>query len=260
MAQQQTIGRGKVYLAEMPDVNTPGIDFRYVGNTTSFKFNSETTKLDHFSSDDAIRLKDRSVVLGVDYKTEMVTDNLDSDNVAMFFLNTKGSLVQGVVGSATEVIGPILNGRSYQLGVTSPATPSGLMGIDPTGFAVALNPASTGLVDGVDYIMDLTSGIIHFLEASTIAVDGVSIDVTYAVLGTTRDTIITGEDQINASLKFVADNPIGANRNWYLPKTLISPTGDYELKTGDEWGTITFDLEALKLDGYEIAYANGVPA
>ena len=258
MIQQQTIGRGKVYLATMPDGNTPGKDFKYVGNTTSFKFNSEPTTLDHFSSDDSIRLKDQSVLLGVDYKTEMVTDNLDSTNVARFFLNDKGSLTQGVVAATLEALASISNGHSYQLGVTQP-TPAGVMGLDPTGIIVQVNPLGALLVENVDYVLDLTSGIIHFLEASTIAVDGVSIDVTYALLATTRDTIITGDTQLNMSVRYIADNPIGQNRNWYIPKTLISPSGDYELKTGDDWGSITFAMEALKLTGYEIAYANGHP-
>ncbi len=259
MVQEQTIGRGKVYLAAMPDENTVGADFRYVGNTTSFKFNSEAETIDHYSSDSSIKLKDKSVILGVDYATEMVTDNMNSDNVAMFFLADKGSLVQSVVASSIETLVSILNGRSYQLGVTANA-PTGLMGIDPTGFLVKVSPAGASLVDGVDYVMDLTSGVIHFLEGSILAVDGASIDVTYAVLGTTRDTIISGESQINVSLKYIADNPSGANRNWYLPKTLISPTGDFELKSGSDWQTMTFNMEALKLEGYGIAYANGMPA
>lgn len=259
MIQQQTIGRGKVYLALMADPNTPSDDFRYIGNTTSFKFNSEPTTLDHFSSDSAVKLKDKSVLLGVDYSLEMVTDNIDSDNVAMFFLNSKGELVQGSVVSGTEIIGPITAGYSYQLGVTANA-PSGLMGIDPSGFAVAVSPAGAAMTEGVDYEIDYDSGMIHFIATSALATTAISVDVTYAVLSTTRDTIISGESQINASVKYIADNPVGKNRNWYLPKTLISPTGDFELKSGDDWQTMTFGMEALKLDGYDIAYANGMPA
>ena len=257
--EDYTIGRGKVYLAMMPDENTVGGDWRFVGNTTSFKLGTNPTKKEHFASTSRFKTKDRSIVLGVDYNFEMITDNINSENGAMFFSNSKSTLTQAVVASSTEIIGPILAGHSYQLGV-SLAAPSGLMGIDPAGFAVAVSPGGTALVEDVDYVMDFTSGMIHFLPGSILAVDAESIDVTYAVLGTTRDVIISSETQINASVKFIADNPSGPNRNWYIPKAAISPTGDYVIQSDSEdWQTVTFAVEALKLSGYNIAEANGEP-
>ena len=257
--QDYLIGRGSVYLADMPNENTVGSDFRFVGNTTSFKFAVDPTKKEHYASTSRFRLKDKSVVLGVDYNLEMITDNLNSENVAMFFSNQKEVLTQGSVVSGTEIIGPILAERSYQLGV-SLAAPSGLMGIDTAGFGVAVSPAGAALVDGVDYIMDFNSGMIHFLAGSALAVDAVSIDVTYAVLATTRDVVISSETQVYASVKFIADNPSGSNRNWYIPKALISPSGDYVVQSDSEdWGVMTFSVEALALTGYNVAEANGVP-
>ena len=258
--EDYTIGRGKVYLALMSDEYTVGTDFRHIGNTTTFKFNTDPTKKEHYASTSQFRLKDKSVVLGVDYNMEMITDNINDENVAMFFSGQKSALTQTVVTSSTEIIGPILAEHSYQLGVSLSA-PSGLMGINPTGFAVAVSPAGAALVADVDYVMDFDSGMIHFLPGSILAVDAESIDVTYAVLGTTRNVIVSSENQIYASVKHIADNPTGTNRNWYLPKTSISPTGDYVVQSDSEdWQTLTYAVEALKLTGYNIAEANGVPA
>jgi hypothetical protein len=59
----QTLGRGKVLLLLVQARYAVPAGFRYIGNTPSFNLTIDNQKLEHFSSDEGIRKKDKSIIL-----------------------------------------------------------------------------------------------------------------------------------------------------------------------------------------------------
>lgn len=256
MERNYTLGRGKVHFARFKPGTTEPDGFFYIGNTPEFSLTIESETLDHFSSDEGIREKDDSVPLEVNRTGSMTTDNIIPKNVALFFFGSSTVLTQAPVASTTETIEDINAGHSYKLGVTSNNL-TGYMGIDNTGFVVEVG--ATPLVAGTDFEMDYDNGILTLLPASTLAVDGVDIDVTYAVLGSTRERVISGSEPVEGAMMYVTKNPKGTNCVFYMPYVKITPNGDYALK-GDEWQQIPLALEILKPVNGEAIYRDGDPA
>lgn len=256
MAQNYTLGRGKVHFARFkPGTQTPD-GFFYIGNTPEFSLTIESETLDHFSSDEGIREKDDSVPLEVNRSGSMTTDNIDPKNVALFFFGSDTVVTQAVVASAPFLIEDIKAGHSYKLGSTS-INPAGHFGINPTGLTV--EQGVTPLVAGTDYTIDLDGGIISFVEGSAIAVDGVDITVTYAIRASSRSRVISGSEPVEGAMIYRTRNPKGDDVVFFMPYVKITPNGDYALK-GDEWQTIPLSLEILKPTTGEAIYRDGTPA
>ncbi len=255
MANNYTLGRGQVHFARFKVGTQTPDGFFYIGNTPEFSLTIESETLDHYSSDEGIREKDDSVPLEVNRTGSLTTDNIDPKNVALFFFGSDSTVTQASVVLDTEVLTTIKAGHSYKLGVTG-ANPAGYFGIDATGFDVAAG--ATPLVVDVDYTVDLLSGIITFLEGSAIAVDGVDIDVTYAVAGSTRERVISGSEPVEGAMMYITKNPKGSDAVFFMPYVKITPNGDYALK-GDEWQQIPLALEILKPTVGEAIYRDGTP-
>lgn len=256
MADNYVLGRGEVHFARfLPDTQTPE-GFRYLGNTTEFNLNFQSTKLDHFSSDRGIREKDDSVVSEVNRTGSLITDNIDPENVALFFFGDTSILT--VVGATVtdESIPDVELGRSYPLGVTL-VNPMGARkivfpGSGGTLFAAKKAPA-TALVNLTDYTFDPDTGL--FKPTLTgLLVNGDDVLVTYTTSSSTRTRIISGSQSVDGALRFISRNPKGAQTDYYLPWVSLSPNGDYALK-GDTWQAIPFNVEVLKKTGYEALYA-----
>jgi len=253
-----TLGRGKVYFSRFKSGTQNPEGFRYLGNTPEMSLNIEQDTLDHYNSDEGIKEKDDSVPLEVNRTGSLITDNIDPENVALFFFGSSTALTQAIVAQDTETLTGIKADHAYKLGVT-PSNPAGYFGIDPTDFAVAVSPAGTTLVEDVDYTVDLDIGVITFLEGSLLATDGEDIDVTYAVASSTRSRVISGSDPVEGAMMFVTKNPKGTDCVYMLPYIKLSPNGDYALK-GDEWQQIPLSIEVLKSTGKEAIYRDGLPA
>lgn len=250
-----TLGRGKVHFSRFKTGTQIPAGFYYIGNTPEFNLTIESETLDHFSSDEGIREKDDSVPLEVTRTGSLITDNIDPKNVALFFFGEETTVTQAAVASSTETLEEIKAGHSYKLGVTA-NNPTGYFGIDTTDFEVSVS--ATPLVAGTDFEMNYDTGILTFLETSTVAVDGVDAEVSFAVAASSRDRVISGSEPVEGAMMYIAFNPKGKNFDYYLPYVKITPNGDYALK-GDEWQQIPFTLEALKPTTGEAIYMDGRP-
>lgn len=256
MAQEYTLGRGKVHFARFKSGTTIPDGFRYIGNTPEFSLTIEAQNLDHYSSDEGIREKDDSVPLEVNRSGSLTTDNIAPENVALFFFGEASTITQAAVAAAPEIIQDVRLNHSYKLGST-PLNPAGVFGINATGLAAELSPAGTALVLGTDFTVDLNSGIVTFLPGGLVT-EGVDVEITYAVRASTRTRVISGSEPVEGAMMYVTKNPKGADCTYYLPYVKITPNGDYALK-GDEWQQIPLTLEVLKLEGREAIYRDGVP-
>lgn len=255
MAQNNyVLGRGEVSFARLNPDGTLGA-FRYIGNTPELSFNIESEELEHFSSDRGIREKDDSVPLEVNRSGTVTTDNIQRDNVALFFFGEATTITQAVVASAPETFNDVPVGGVLKLGV-SVSNPAGYLGIDTTGFTVT--SAGTPMVSGTDFEMDFDMGILTLLDTSAVHDAVADVVVTYAVRGHTRDRVISGSTPVEGALLYREYNPKGKNHVWYMPKIKVTPSGDYNLK-GDDWQTLPMALEILKPDNAEAIYRDGAP-
>lgn len=128
MANNYVIGRGKLYFDQFVTGTQTKTGERYLGNTPALSINSAYQNLDHYSSDEGLRVKDDSVQLQVDRTGSFQCDNISMDNVALMFGATAAVDGQAAdVGTAETFT--MYAGRVYQLG-SSDDNPHGVINVD----------------------------------------------------------------------------------------------------------------------------------
>lgn len=261
--KKYTLGRGRVFFDRFPpnaviSALTRGDGERYLGNTPEFSTTSESEDLEHFDSDAGVRVKDDSVQLTQSRSGSMTCDNIDGDNVALFFSGSASTLTQAAATGVVEVFTSARRGRFYQLGVSA-GNPAGVRNISNVVIRSGGAPWSTIVAQAGNYQVDEVRGRIY-IEADAPGINLANIQVTYDVAASTRERIVSGSSSIYGSLRFVAENPKGENRDYFFPYVKLAPSGDYNLK-GDEWQTMTFEFEVLKkASNVEALYIDGQPA
>lgn len=248
----QTLGRGELHFSLFKSGTETPAGFRYLGNSPEFNVTIENETLDHFSSDRGIREKDKSVVLETTSTGSLTLDDIQLENLALFFFGTTSTLVQTSATAETETFAGVKQGLSYQLGQTT-ANPTGVRSVTN----VVVEVATVAQTVDVDYTVDLELGIITIVAGGGIA-DAADIDVTYDRSAVNRDQVISGTDQIEGALRFISYNPEGDKIDYYFPKVKLSPNGDFGLKS-DEWQQLPLSVEILKATGVERIYADGRP-
>lgn len=253
-----TLGRGKVLFDRFNQNvaignNTKGEGYRYLGNTPEFSTTGSTEDLEHYDSDAGVKVKDDSVQLTMDRSGSFTCDNIDRHNLALMFQGLAQDLTVVAAPSVVETI-TVKKGRFYQLGETE-ANPSGNRMVTigsiksgAPGFAATVTPAG-------NYQVDEALGQVFILADAADIDDDMVLQVTYAVAASTRGQVISGSSAIYGQIKFIADNPKGINRDYYMPYVKISPDGDYNLK-GDDWQTMGFNFEVLKRGSLEAVYVD----
>lgn len=250
-----TLGRGEIWFARFSAGTTPG-GFRYLGNTPELNLTIEAETLDHYNSDAGIREKDDSVPLEVNRTGSLVTDNIDPENVALFFFGTASTETTGILAAQAYQITNVQLNHAYMIGAT-PSNPAGVFGIEQGGASWSVQVGATPLVEGTDYEVDYLNGMITFLSGATVAADD-TVDIVYDTLANTRSRVISGSEPVEGAMIYRTVNPKGADATFYFPYVKISPNGDYALK-GDEWQQIPMSLEVLKLATAEAIYRDGDP-
>lgn len=130
------VGRGKVYFDRFLPGTMTSTGERYFGNTPTFSDGVTVTNLDHFSSDQGIKEKDKSIVLQIENTISMSTDNMQFDNLAVWF--SGDNLAEDVAAETglTQEVSATL-GNFYQLGTTDDR---------PEGCGYVLNVVATTTV------------------------------------------------------------------------------------------------------------------
>lgn len=243
-----TLGRGELHFNKFKPNTMVGIGERYFGNTPEVNQTVESETLDHYNSDRGVREKDASVVLQTNRTGSFVTDHISPANLALFFLGDSEVLTQTAATAETETFDEVQPGLFYQLGV-SEANPTGVRNVE--NVVVTVNSDTMTL--GTDYLVNEELARIEILLGGGIS-NGDSVTVTYDTKAATREVIVSGSTPVEGSLRYIANNPIGDQIDYFWPWVKITPNGDFALK-GDEWQSIPFNFEALRRPGYEAVYA-----
>jgi hypothetical protein len=253
MANNYVLGRGKVFFDPYAPntTNTTGED--YLGNTPEFSITIESEKLDHFNSDEGVRVKDESVLLELNRTGSFTCDNISPANVARFFLGDADTVTDTGITAGSFTITGAVGGRYYQIGTD--VNPSGVRKVTINTITDGTDP----LVAGTDYTLDSDLGRIYIIPGGL--GDGANINISdYDTAANTRTQIVTAANaEIEGALRFVAFNAQGDQLDYYMPYVRLTPSGDFALK-GDEWQVLSFDVEILKKDDTtEAIYIDGRP-
>lgn len=251
-----TLGRGELHFNKFKPGTMAGIGERYFGNTPEVSTNVDSENLDHFNSDRGVREKDASVVLQTNRTGSFITDHISPENIALFYFGEVKQLTQTAATGETNTFAAVKQGLFYQLG-ESLATP---MGVRKVSNVVVTDDESTptSYVLGTDYLVNLDLGRIEVLAGGGIT-DGTNLKVTFDTEAYSQELVISGSQAVEGSLRYIANNPVGDNIDYFWPWVKITPNGDFALK-GDEWQQIPFNIEIMRRSGYEAVYASKRPA
>ena len=248
-----TIGRGQTFFNKfIPGTTTPTGE-RYLGNTPSLNLTSTYQDLPHYTSDYKVREMDDNFTLQTDRAGTFTVDNASIENVGLMF-GSEATAETGTAATAqSDVFEEVKQGYWYQLGEGT-ATPDGVTNVSNVVVTVGVTPT----VADTDYTVDLDTGRIYIIEGSTVITEGSDISVAYDVAASETVIVVEEGEQVEGSLRFIADNPKGKNKNYYWPYVRIQPTGDFALK-GEQWQVITFQFAVLTpKDGRKRVYVREV--
>lgn len=251
-----TLGRGELHFGQFRTGTQVPRGERYLGNSPELSYTASQETLDHYNSDRGIGVKDASVVTQQDYTGAFVLDSIDLKNLAYFFMGEVALLTSVSTPVSDEPISAVETGLTYQLG-TSSARPAGARMLSAVTVANATTPANVP-VAGVDYVVDLERGRLTILESATMIDDDDNLTVDYTIGASTVEQVISKGETIEGTLRYIANNPAGANIDYLMPWVKISPNGDFNLK-GDDWQQLPFTIEILKKGSLSQVYANGQP-
>ena len=254
------VGRGRLYFNIFKKgSNTPASGELYFGNTPELTLTADTETLDHYSSESGLRNLDASVLLEYTQGGNFTTDEINADNLALFFLGDKTVVTQTQMTDRKETLTLLQKGRYYQLG-TDDVTPTGVRNIDnfqivvaDAGTSISVGSGDISTIPGAtalpedNYEIDLATGRLYIEPDASDIGSGKTAAVQYDVGAQARTTVIGKANMIYGSLRFISDNPVGTQKDYFFPKVSLQPDGDYALK-GDDWQVMGFTFRAMKLN------------
>lgn len=256
ITNEYAIPRGRVYFDPFDANGLPTGEIP-LGNCPGFTFTAETEKAEHFSSESGLAEKDAALIVKVNRTGSLTCDNFSLDNLALFVSGTKETQSQ----SAADVLDEahtVSPGRIYQLGVSDSA-PAGVRNI--TDVVVTNSAGTTTYVAGTDYNTDLDLGRLQIITGGAIAA-ATAIKVDYKTTLKSWQRVKSGATaEVSGSLRVIASNASGTNRDWFMPKVTLTPSGEIPIiQEGTDFTSMEFGVEVLKAANREALYIDGRPA
>lgn len=239
------VGRGKLYFNKfLPGTKTLSGGARYLGNSPELSLSQDEDKLDHYNSDEGIKVKDASVSLQNDETGSFNLDDISPENLALWF---RGAVQNNVLagGAVAAEAHTAMLGTYIQLGLTD-ANPVGARNVS---LVTVTNVTQAGAVVAAagNYELDPVTGRVLILDDATDVAEGDDLTIDYTAAAGTEEVVIAAGTVIEGRLEFMAANAAGQNRDYLWPYVQIRPDGDFALK-GDDWQNMTFSFEVLKLN------------
>lgn len=267
--QNYILGRGELHFTRFAPNTLAGKGEHYLGNTPGFEIGFEEEVLEHFLSDQGLRVKDRSVTLSNDASGTLTVDNISAETLALFMAATPGDGTgtnadfmgirrisqAAIITSQTDTINaPNLN-RWYQLGLGSASVPQvarnfgiGVRNLNPANVTVTAGAAGTTPVtnDLANYELDVEMGRIWIPSGGAIAATHI-VNVSWQAAAASYNIVADGDQSVFGALRFVAKNAVGSQTNYFMPYVKLTPAGNIALK-GDDWQQAQMNIEVLKLN------------
>jgi len=216
-----TLGRGVVLLSN-------GNGYEPFGNVTDFTISIKTEKLEHYSTESGIKVKDAEITKSLDFNVKFEVDELKKETLEKFILGSTSQQSQTAATITDEAINGVKQGFWYKL---ANYNVSSVVVTDSTG--------NTTYAEGTDYKVDNSAGAIYIIEGGNIP-DNSDILVDYDAADITTDQITGGQQySITGQLWFKGDPPVGTVVD-VLGNVSLTPSGDLSL-IGDDWLKVGFE-------------------
>lgn len=253
---QIVLGAGQLFFDPF-DANGAKTGERYYGDTPGFSINVTSEKVEVFNSDTAIAELLANIATKVTRTATILAQDISVANLTTFALATLDSAAQSSSSVTDHPIAGVLQGRWYQIGVSS-TFPTGARALSAV---VVTNDAGTPVVYDLttDYELDLDLGRIYIVVGGDI-VDGTNLEIDYTKAAVAWDRISTGEAlSARGALRYIADNTRGPNRDVYAPQVELRPNGDVAFKSRDTIQQLSFEASFEKPATGSALYIEGRP-
>lgn len=214
------IGKGIVYWQ-----NDGETTWRDLGNVPEFEVSLNIDKLDHFSSREGTRKKDKSVIREQGGTVRMVLEELTASNLAMALMGTETAAVVNL-----STTGDISTGSNI---VTGLAATTNL--VDGRRYAVA----ATGIPAGATGTFDTSDDSLTLDMDATATTADVALTITGAI---SLDIFSLSEKK--GKIRFVGTNDVGAKATYDLNNVSLTPSSSFN-PISDEWGNFEVTGEIL---------------
>lgn len=251
--EDYNLGRGIIYIAEIDSTTgrPSASGWRDLGNAPEFNVTVEAETLEHRSSRQGLQTVDKEVLISQDMNLSFALDELNHENLALFFSGSKASHTNvAIAGFAKyEMIsaadGGVTLARWYDI-----VDSSGNRAYDVESSNVTLNNGDdeTLLVEGTDYSLDLAQGRIFLLSTASNIAAGEALDVTLGADGgakTVSEVRGLSQTNVTVALKFIAENPADDDKQteYEFHQVDLKADGDFAL-IGDEFSQMNFTAAA----------------
>lgn len=256
------LSKGRFYFEQFVETNgvyaSAGKGEAYIAQTKEGKINVKSETLDHYDADEGLNVLDEQITTKVDVTGSLMTENITMDVISKFFLANGVTDTAITAASNLSETFTAVPGNYYQLG-KSASLPQGARNVTAVTVELTSAPGSAiANANNANYEVDLVTGRLHIKSDSAVLTDGTSFVVKYSVSAGTRSIVVSKDQQIRGALRFVSANPVGGQRDFYMPLVNLSPDGDISLKGGTDWQGIGFKFTALKLNSAtERLYVDG---
>lgn len=228
------VGKGKLYFDRLDDDgnSTGELD---LGNDPIFALTPDNELLEHFSSMEGVKKKDKIAVIASNLNGKFT---LDEPNIENLILALSSEPVQYLnQGDGNQINEPVtcFTGKWVKI----------LRRKFTEGTVVVTNEAHTvTYVETTDYVIDYTIGRIFAVSGGAIAnSQTVHVDYTYEEHSYPYANPAT-DPEVEGLLRFVGNTDFGFDFEIVLWRAKISASGDINF-ISDEWAQIEFNLECL---------------
>jgi hypothetical protein len=243
------LGRGELFLSQDLDSSGRPKGFRTLGNAEAFTVTVEAETLEHFSSLQGLKVKDREVTLSQAMNLAFQLTEIDVDNLTIFLSGDNADIAQ--TGASITTIASDDNLKDVEPGqwfdlydVQAPTEYPPITG-DRTyrisAVSVFDTTKGTTYTEGTDYEVDAELGRIFIIVGGGISSgDELCVDFTYATLTISEVRAMTTAS-FGGVMKFISRNANqsgqGSEVEYTFWQVSLTADGDFAL-IGDEWATL----------------------
>lgn len=253
--EDYNLGRGIVYFASLDSNDLPSGGFRDLGNAAEFNVNVETEKLEHQSTRTGLKTIDKEVVVSQKIGLAVTFDELNFQNMALFFSGSSAAesnsvAATGITGSGNLTV--VNQGEWYDLYEDASGMPtSDIQGkrIYDIGTVTIAAAGGTAMVENTDFTVDLVMGRIFVINGGDMVAGDYDVDIAANASAAANVEVVKAltSSQVEGALKFISENPANsdAKTEYQFHKVSLAAEGDFSL-IGDDWTTMQLTGTAEK--------------
>jgi hypothetical protein len=205
------------------------------GQTENVNFSTEIETLTHDNTEGTVSVEDMSILKKITGTLTIDTIEVSPEMLMKAFLATdKSTVVATATATALADVTVTLLDTAYPIGLKHV---SNVVVQDATD--------TTTYVLGTDYTLDATTGMITALSTGAIT----ALDVLHIVADNAgyRDIQLEGfmESKLEGKLRFVGASATGINYTYTFHRVSLLASGDYGLKSTDEFAKLSFEGSML---------------